>query len=172
MSKSKDRKTISELLVELNKAKIGTAPVKKYEGDPGARVLNALQNGEALAVLKPMSFDGKNLVPGDELAPDKAWWPRVAKLAEHGFVVPAGEHALGLSYDRIVNFMQTYVDPAKAEYTFRKNASDRAHAEVILAERHLKDAQTKLQDAMTLEADAEQKLRDILIGEEASKLLA
>jgi len=171
MAKGKERKSISDLLGDLNKRRVETTPVRKYQGDPGARVLNALRDGEKLVVLKPMTFDGQQLAPGDELAPDKVWWPKIAKLAEHEFVRAASEQGINLLNDALVKFLQKQVDPCKMVYTQRKNEANKAREEVILQEQRLKDAQLKLQDAMILESDAEQKLHDLLTGEDATKLL-
>jgi len=164
-------KLTQELLDELNKRRVGTTPIKKREGEPGARVLDALRAGELVVAIKPFSFDGQNLQIGDTFAPDKNWWPKVAILAQHSFVAPADEYAYGQAHYKLVSFIQNKVDPLKGTWTQRKSETDKAKARIIQLEKYLEEARTAYKDAMFVEADAEMNLRNLLTGEDAQKLL-
>lgn len=136
-----------------------------------ARVLDAMKAKEPLCAWKVFRADGQDYLPGDPYPYDDLNPVSVARLAQHGYVRPMADVNMAKAHHEIEDFINHHQGEINALDTARLKVPQ-AEALVIAARAALKDAETRLSDAVAYRDRLEGELTAALAGPDVDAILA
>lgn len=151
----------AEKRAELKKSK----PVAPRSGAPAARVLDAIERGDALGVIKPFKSGEVLYQAGDKIEANVIPAASAAQLAEHEYLLPMAELEAGVVFEAKRKHFVNVLEPQYTYVSQHRTAAISAAQVVRDRERALEAAREALELAEQRLAEQEEVYRRLLTGD-------